>query len=136
MEQIREDTHTTNNGRYCMTNTITEKILSCAYQVSNVLGAGFLESVYEKALFHELKKSGLKVESQCELSVCYDDIEVGKFFADLLVEQVVLIELKAAKDLNDAHIAQCLNYLKATRLPVCLLLNFGLPRIQIRRIML
>jgi GxxExxY protein len=113
---------------------ITEKIIGCAYKVSNTLGSGFLEKVYENALALELLKTGLKVEQQHGIKVQYDGVIVGEFAADLLIENSVLVELKTAKSLDDANMAQCLNYLKATGLSVCLLINFGTTRADIRRI--
>jgi len=115
-------------------NRITEAIIGCAYTVSNTLGCGFLEKVYENALAHELRKAGLNVAQQHSLQVRYDGILVGEYAADLVVEGSVLAELKAAKALDDVHFAQCINYLKATGLKVCLLLNFGKPKVEIRRI--
>jgi len=116
-------------------NGITERIIGCAYTVSNALGSGFLEKVYENALAHELRKTGLSVAQQEKIEVRYDGIVVGDYAADLIVEQAVLVELKAAKSFDDNHMAQCLNYLKATGLRVCLLINFGTPRVQVKRIM-
>jgi GxxExxY protein len=116
-------------------NEMTEGIIKCVYVVSNTLGNGFLEKVYENALAHELRKSGFLVEQQKGIKVRYDGIVVGDYMADLLVQNVVLIELKAVKSLEGIHVAQCLNYLKATGLKVCLLLNFGTPKVQIRRLM-
>lgn len=113
---------------------ITQKIIGCAYTVSNTLGVGFLEKVYENALAHELRKAGLKVEQQRELKVLYDGVVVGSYTADLLVDDCILIELKAVRELDDIHRAQCLNYLKATGLRLCLLINFGNPRVEIKRI--
>ena len=113
---------------------ITRKVIGCAYEVSNSLGAGFLEKVNENALAHEIRKAGLHVEQQRSIRVQYDGIIVGDFVADLLVEEAVLIELKAAKALEEIHYVQCMNYLKATGLKVCLLLNFGTPKIQIKRV--
>jgi GxxExxY protein len=113
---------------------LSERIIGCAYAVSNGLGAGFLEKVYENALAHELRKSGLRVEQQHGLSVEYDGIIVGEYAADLLVESCVLVELKAVKELDDIHLAQCLNYLKATGLSLCLLINFGKPKADVRRV--
>ena len=113
---------------------ITDKIIGCVYKVSNTLGCGFLEKVYENALAIELRKAGLKVEQQHGIKVKYDGIIVGEFAADLLIERSVLVELKAAKALDDAHMSQCLNYLKATDLSVCLLVNFGKPKAEIKRI--
>ena len=98
------------------------------------LGTGFLEKVYENALIHELRKSGLAVSPQHRMVVLYDGVEVGAYTADLLVEDSVLVELKAARALDDVHRAQCLNYLKASGLNLCLLLNFGRPRLEIKRL--
>ncbi len=115
-------------------NKITERIISGAYEVSNTLGIGFVEKVYENAFVHELKKSGLQVVQQYPIKVVYDEIVVGEFFADMLVENLVLIELKAVTELREEHMTQSLNYLRATGLPACLLINFGTTRIQIRRL--
>jgi GxxExxY protein len=117
-------------------NSITEKIIGCAYKVSNTLGAGFLEKVYENALVHELRHSELNARQQHPIQVWYDGIIVGDFAADILVEDQVLVELKSQKALDESHTAQCLNYLRATGLHLCLLINFGRPRIEIRRIAL
>jgi GxxExxY protein len=95
---------------------ITERVIGCAFKVSNTLGVGFLEKVYENALAYEIRKAGLHVEQQIVLNVHYEGILVGTYAADLLVEHEVLIELKVAKNLEDSHLAQCLNYLKATNL--------------------
>ena len=113
---------------------LTERVIQCAFTVSNTLGCGFLEKVYENALAHELRKAGLQVQQQHGITVYYDGVAVGEYTADLLVEGVLLLELKAVKDLDDIHLAQCLNYLKATNLRLCLLMNFAKPKIEIRRI--
>jgi GxxExxY protein len=115
-------------------NQITEKIIGCAFKVGNALGPGFLEKVYENALAHELKKAGLGVEQQKAIDVFYDGVLVGHFDADLLVEKVVLVELKTAKAFDAIHLAQCLNYLKATGLKICLLINFGSPKVEVKRV--
>ena len=112
---------------------ITERIIGCAYRVSNGLGCGFLEKVYENALVHELQKAGLQTSQQHAVSVCDDGVVVGEYVADLLVQEAVLVEVKAVKALDEVHEAQCLNYLKATGLRVCLLINFGKPRVEARR---
>jgi GxxExxY protein len=114
-------------------NALTERIIGCAFKVSNGLGCGFLEKVYENALVHELRKSGLKAEPQHPISIFYDGVLVGEYFADILVENVVILELKATADHHDVFTAQCLNYLMATGKPLCLLLNFGKPRLEIKR---
>jgi GxxExxY protein len=100
----------------------------------NTLGPGFLEKVYENALAHELRKAGLGVAQQYEITVRYDDIVVGEYVADLLVEDAIIVELKAAKSLDNVHTAQCINYLEATGRRMCLLLNFGKPRVEIQRV--
>lgn len=117
-------------------NKITERIIGCAYTVGNKLGCGFLEKVYENALAHELRKSGLSVAQQNGIHIHYDGLVVGEYVADLLIEGRVLVELKAVKALDAIHFAQCLNYLKATGLPICLLINFGKPKVEIKRIVL
>ncbi|HEX2698540.1 MAG TPA: GxxExxY protein [Anaerolineales bacterium] len=113
---------------------LTERIIACAFKVSNTLGTGYVEKVYENAHAHEMIKDGLHIVQQHPIKVTYDDIVVGEFFADMLVENLVLVELKAASELTEEHMAQALNYLRATGLPVCLLINFGKSRIQIRRL--
>jgi GxxExxY protein len=115
-------------------NEITRHIIGCAHTVSNTLGCGFLEKVYENALAHELRKCGLRVQQQHAVDVWYDGVKVGDYTADLLVEGHVLVELKAVKTFDDIHAAQCHNYLRATGLHVCLLINFGAPRVEVKRI--
>lgn len=117
-------------------NEITERIIGSAYQVANTLGVGFLEKVYENALAYELRNSGMLVTQQWPIEVWYCDVVVGDYCADLYVNEKVIVELKAAKALDDIHMAQCLNYLRATKLKVCLLINFGTPKIGIKRISL
>jgi GxxExxY protein len=118
------------------TNKIIEKIIGCAYQISNSLGVGFLEKIYENALVHELRKNNLVVQQQFPIRVNYDGVIVGDYTADLLVENNVLVELKAVKELDKVHEAQCINYLKATGFKVCLLINFGKSKIDVVRLML
>jgi GxxExxY protein len=115
-------------------NQITEKIIGCAYKVSNELGNGFLEKVYENALAHEIRKAGLQVEQQCPLQVIYDGVVVGDYITDLLVEECVILEIKTVREIDEIHMAQCLNYLKATGLDICLLINFYKPKVQIKRV--
>jgi GxxExxY protein len=115
-------------------DSITQKIIGCAFEVSNTLGCGFLEKVYERALVQELRMMGLNVQAQYPISVYYKGSVVGNFFADILVEKCILVELKALSYLDNNHQAQCLNYLKATNLNLCLLLNFGKPKVEIKRI--
>jgi GxxExxY protein len=103
----------------------TEKIIKAFYKVNNTLGYGFLEKVYENAMAIELRKMGFKVLQQANIKVYYENEEVGDYYADLLVENQVIVELKAAESLGKDHEAQLINYLKATRIEVGLLLNFG-----------
>lgn len=111
----------------------TEGIIAGAYHVSNTLGCGFLEKVYENTLAYELQKRGFEVRQQAAIHVNYDGIVVGEYVADMVVSNRVIIELKAVSDLNQIHAAQTLNYLKATGLEVALLFNFGRPKIEVRR---
>ncbi len=122
------------NKTYDEINRITEKIIGCAYRVSNTLGSGFLEKVYENALAYELNKSGLKVKQQSPIQVMYEDIIVGDYISDLFIEDTVLVEIKTVKQLDDGHMAQCMNYLKATGLNICMLFNFSNRRLEIKRI--
>jgi len=115
-------------------NEITEKIIGCCYAVSNSLGIGFLEKVYENALAIEFDMAGLRFNRQVPIPVRYEGYLVGDFVADIVVAESVLVELKAVKALEEAHFAQCMNYLKATGLPLCLLVNFGTPHVHVRRI--
>lgn len=115
-------------------NELTERIIACAFRVSNTLGCGFLEKVYENALAHELRKANLSVSQQHPIQVHYEDIIVGDYFADLLVDNRIILELKTVETISDTHIAQCLNYLKATGISICLLINFYHPKVQIKRI--
>ena len=116
-------------------NEITQKILGCAYKVSNSLGIGFVEKVYENALAHILRTDGLVVAQQHPVKVTFEGVVVGEFFVDLLVEERVLVELKAVSTLMQEHTAQALNYLRATGLEVCLLINFGKPKVEIKRLL-
>jgi GxxExxY protein len=124
------------NANEAVPNDLSERIIGSAMTVSNVLGAGFLEKVYENALAHELRKSGMSVAQQHGITAFYDGVIVGEYAADLLVEESVIVELKASKAAHDLHRAQCINYLRATGLQLCLLLNFGNPRLEIKRIVL
>jgi len=112
-----------------MTNLLhketTEGILKAFYKVYNQLGFGFLEKVYENALFHELSKAELYCEKQKRIKVFYDDHQVGEYYADIIVENQIILELKAAEALIKEHECQLINYLKATDIEIGLLLNFG-----------
>jgi GxxExxY protein len=109
-------------------------VIGCGFDVLNRLGGGFVEKVYENALAYEIRERGLTVRQQHGISVFYKNIVAGQYVADLLVEDQLLVELKATKNLEEAHAVQCMNYLKGTGLTLCLLLNFGSPKLRIRRI--
>jgi GxxExxY protein len=111
----------------------TERILAAAFAVHNTLGCGFLEKVYSKALLVEVRGLGLACEHEVAFKVKYKSVEVGDYFADLIVEKRVVVELKACAALDSTHEAQILNYLKASNIKVGLLLNFGRPKLQYRR---
>jgi GxxExxY protein len=113
---------------------LSETIIGSAFAVSNALGVGFLEKVYENDLAHELRKAGLIVGQQHPITIHYDGVVVGAYTADMLIEKTVLVELKAVIELNSVHRAQCINYLKGSGLRLCLLLNFGTPRLEVRRV--
>ena len=117
-------------------NDTAEKVIGCAYAVSNALGVEFLEKVYENALAHELRKAGLSVEQQHAVIVHYDGVVVGTYDADLMVEGCLLVELKVAKAFDFTHMAQCINYLRATGKKMCLLLNFGQAHMDFKRVVL
>ena len=108
---------------------ITEKIIGCAFEVINELGTGFLESVYEKALAIALHDKGFRVQCQHPLHVHFRQRIVGEFYADLVVDGKIIVELKAAKAIAPEHQAQIINYLKATGIEVGLLINFGNPKL-------
>src|SRR6266700_4068647 len=122
-----------NNG-YC--ESLTEKVLGAAFEVSNILGSGFLEKVYHRALLTELRMRGIRVTGEVSFTVTYKGHSVGEYFADLLVEDVLVVELKCAERLANEHTAQCLNYLRASGLTLCLLVNFQKPKVEWRRIVL
>jgi len=115
-------------------NKATETVIGCAYRVSDNLGCGFLEKIYENALAHELRKTGLKVEQPKRFNVVYDGTLVGEYIADLTAEGEVIVETKAVKVLEEIHKAQCLNYLKATGLRLGSVLNFGTTRVSVKRV--
>ena len=113
---------------------LTQKILKAAFEIHNALGAGFLERVYSNALSHELRQMGLACEQEVAHKVKYKDLIVGDYFADLVVERRVLVELKAVKLLDPVHVSQCYSYLKGTKLKVCMLINFGKRKLEYRRL--
>jgi len=112
---------------------LTHKVIGCAYQVHNNLGFGFLESVYRKAMVIEIEASRLRVQQESPLKVLYRDQVVGDFFADLLVEDELIVELKSVEQLGKVHEAQLVNYLVATGIEVGLLINFGSTGVDVKR---
>ncbi|MFC1867438.1 GxxExxY protein [Thermodesulfobacteriota bacterium] len=117
-------------------NELTYKINGAIFKVNRELGAGFLEKVYENALIIELKERGLKAENQVPVEVKYKGFQVGDYYADVVVENQVILELKAVDSLQKIHEAQLLNYLKATGYKVGLLVNFKHPKAETRRFIL
>lgn len=113
---------------------ITKAVIGCAFEVINELGAGFLESVYEKALCLALRQKGIAAKCQHPIPVLFRKESVGDFYADLLVDEKVIVELKAVMAILPEHQAQIINYLKATGIEVGLLINFGNPRLEYRRL--
>lgn len=113
---------------------LTETVIQACFEVSNELGAGFLESVYEKALLIALSQRGLKAQAQYPINVKFHGVVVGQFFADIMVEDKVLLELKAVEALAPEHHAQVINYLQATGIEVGMLVNFGRAKIEIKRL--
>lgn len=116
-------------------NALTERIIGCAFKVSNSLGCGFLEKVYENAMMIELAQAGLASENQKSLTVFYDGKTVGEYYADLYINSSIVVELKVAKNIDESHQAQLLNYLRACRKRAGLIINFGRPKIEIKRIL-
>jgi len=114
----------------------TEAILGAAIEVSNVLGAGFLENVYRRALGFELRLRGLKVAEEVRFKVWYKRRCVGEYLADLVVDECVVVELKCVEHIGNVHLAQAINYLKASGLEVGLVLNFQQPKLEWRRVIL
>jgi GxxExxY protein len=112
---------------------LTEKIIAACFEVSNELGICFLESVYEKALLVALCDKGLSAERQVPLKVDFRDVVVGEFFADILVEGKIILELKSVKGLLPVHVSQVLNYLRSSKIQTGLLINFGQSRLEYRR---
>jgi GxxExxY protein len=119
--------------RECL-DLLTERVLGAVFEVSNTLGAGFLEKVYERALLTELGIRGIQASAQTSFPVTYKDHCVGEYFADFIVEDVLVIELKCVDRLANEHTAQCINYLRASGRTLCLLVNFQKPKVEWKRI--
>lgn len=117
-------------------NLLSQSVIGAVYEVSNSLGAGFLEKVYERALLRELALRGIRAEAQVPFHVNYKGECIGSYLADLLVEGALVVELKCVERLANEHVAQCLNYLKASGLRLCLLVNFQRARAEVRRVVI
>ena len=113
---------------------VTGQILGAAFEVANHLGHGFLENVYQKALLRELGLRGLRAEREVNFPVSYKGAEIARYVCDILVESSVIVELKCVEKLAPTHVSQCLNYLRASGLKTALLINFGRPRLEYRRV--
>ena len=125
---------TSSNPKTFLHAEIADQILKAAFEVSRELGSGFLESVYKNAMVIALRAKGLKVETERPISVMFRGQQGGQFYADLFVEDKVIVELKAVSALAPEHSAQTINYLKATGIEVGLLINFGRPKIEYKRL--
>src|SRR5258707_14855267 len=115
-------------------DSLSERVLGAVFEVSNTLGAGFLEKVYERALLRELGLRGIRAVTQVPFAVTYKGHAVGEYLADILVEDVLVVELKCVEHLANEHIAQCLNYLRASGRTFCLLVNFQKPKVEWKRV--
>lgn len=115
-------------------DSLTERVLAAIFEVANTLGAGFLEKVYQRALLRELSLRGIPAAPEATFSVIYKGQNVGEYFADILVEDAHLLELKCVERLAPEHTAQCLNYLHASGRTVCLLVNFQKPKVEWKRV--
>ena len=113
---------------------LSRTIIGSSYEVANVLGRGFVEKVYANALSLELEDQGFKARREVPIKVYYKKKITGDFFVDLFVEGLILVETKATGSLNNLHMAQCLNYLNASGLSLCLLINFDAPSVQVKRV--
>jgi len=123
-----------NTDEHGYLESLTQRVLAAVFEVSNILGAGFLEKVYQRALLRELTLRGMQATAEASLAITYKSHSVGEYFADIIVEGVLVIELKCVERLANEHMAQCLNYLRASGLGLCLLVNFQKPKVEWRRI--
>jgi GxxExxY protein len=115
---------------------LTETVIRSVFEVANILGAGFLEKVYERALIRELALRRVSAKAQVSFPVCYKGKYLGEYLADLVVEETVIVELKCVERFANEHLAQCINYLKASGLRVALLINFQRPKVEWKRVLL
>jgi len=116
--------------------SLIKNVIGAVYEVSNVLGVGFLEKVYERALVTELRARGMRAQTQVSFPVVYKGESVGEYFADILVEDCLLVELKCCEGFSNEHLAQCLNYLRASGKNIALLVNFQKPKVEWKRVVL
>ena len=112
---------------------LSSKILNCAFTVHDTLGCGFLEKVYENALIVELKNRKIEVKTQQEFNIIYHDIKIGKYFADLVIENSIILEIKTISNIENIHRAQLLNYLKTSKLRIGFIINFHNPKLEYER---
>jgi GxxExxY protein len=115
-------------------NALTERVIGAILEVSNILGAGFLEKLYQRALLRELGLRGIRVTAEASFPVSYKGQHIGEYYADILIEDVLVVELKCVDRLAKEHRAQCLNYLRASGRRMCLLVNFQRPKVEWERI--
>ena len=123
-----------NTGERRCPDSLTERVIAAILEVSNILGAGFLEKVYQRALLRELGLRGIRATAQASFTLSYKSQDIGEYCCDILVEDVLVVELKCVERLANEHMAQCLNYLRASGRSVCLLVNFQRPKAEWRRI--
>ena len=121
-------------GERSALETLAETVIGAAYEVSNVLGSGFLEKIYERALMEELSLRGIRVQPQATFPVTYKGKLMGTYAADLVVDNCLLVEVKCVEQFSSEHLAQCINYLKASGLRLALLINFRHPKVEWRRV--
>jgi GxxExxY protein len=121
------------NERECL-DSVAERTIGAIYEVANVLGAGFLEKVYQRALVNELMRRGIRALPQVAFPVQYKGDSVGEYFADIIVEDRLVVEIKCVDHFSGEHTAQCINYLKASGLKLALLVNFQKPKVEWRRV--
>lgn len=131
---VDEDKISGNGKEKYKHSEITGKILKVAFEVHNILGCGFLEKVYQKALIYELQQEGLRLETQKAIKITYKDQDIGVYIADIVVENKIIIELKVVDYLTSIHKAQTLNYLRASGKEVALILNFAKPKLEYKRV--
>ncbi len=120
-------------NRSSVNDPVSEQVIACAYKVYNTLGFGFLEKVYENSLAVELRRAGIAFEQQYRITVWYEDVNVGEYEADLFADGRLVVELKSVQHVVEKHEVQLVHYLKATKQPVGLLINFGADGVEIKR---